>query len=122
MTGNQLPMQPNHKFAAILVNEREMGNGDRLHFQGAYTYTGSQHPNIGNIADYEIPSYSRWDANVMWTTANESWSVLGYVQNVFNQIGLVEYLPMSGLGSNPALGYPTHPRELGVQVRYRMSN
>ncbi len=33
--------------------------------------------------------------------------------------GLVEFLPISGLGSNPSLGYPTHHREVGLQVRFR---
>ena len=42
-----------------------------------------------------------------------------FVQNIFDEIGLVEFLPISGLGSNPSLGYPTNHREMGVQLRYR---
>ena len=119
MTGNQLPMQPKNKLALTLAHERSLGNGSDIQFHVTYAFTGSQHPNIGNIADYEIPSYGRWDANAMWTSADERWSVLVFVQNIFDEIGLVEFLPISGLGGNPSLGYPTHPRELGLQVRYR---
>lgn len=119
MTGHRLPMQPRHKMALTVANERSLGDRGTLHFHGTYAFTGEQHPNIGNIDDYVIPSYSRIDANMMWTSVDEEWTVLFFVQNVFNEIGLVEYLPISGLGSNPSLGYPTHPREFGMQIRWR---
>ena len=119
MTGNQLPMQPKHKLAMTLAHERPIANGSRLNLQATYTFNGSQHPNIGNIPDYEIPSYTRMDVNAMWTSSDQHWSVMAFAQNVFDEIGLVEYLPISGLGSNPSLGYPTNHRELGLQLRYR---
>ena len=119
MTGHKLPMQPRHKMAVVLGNERSLGDRGTLHIQGTYAFTGEQHPNIGNVEEYIIPSYSRIDANVMWTSLDEEWAVSFYMQNILNEIGLVEYLPISGLGSNPSLGYPTHPREFGMQIRWR---
>ena len=119
MTGNSLPMQPKNKLAATLAHSRSLGNAGDLQLHATYAFTDRQHPNIGNVADYEMPSYGRWDANAMWTAADGNWSVLFFVQNVFDKIGLVEYLPISGLGGNPSLGYPTHPRELGLQLRWR---
>lgn len=120
MEGHQLPMQPNHKLAMTLAHEQTLDNGSFLLMQGTLSFVDDQHPNIGNIPDYVIPSYKRLDANLVWTSADEQWRVAFFMQNVLNEIGLVEYLPISGLGSNPALGYPTHPREIGVQVRWSM--
>ncbi len=72
LTGNRLPMQPKNKLALTLSHERSLANGGNLHLQATYAFTGSQHPNMGNIPGYEIPSYGRWHANVMWTSADES--------------------------------------------------
>ena len=119
LTGNRLPMQPQHKLAVTLSHERTLPNIGEIQLLGTYSFTGDQHPNIGNIPDYEIPSYGRWDAAVHWTSLDGKWSASAFVQNILNEIGLVEFLPISGLGSNPALGYPTNPREFGVQLRYR---
>ena len=119
LTGNRLPMQPKHKLALTLSHERALAGGANVQVLGTYAYTGSQHPNIGNIPDYVIPSYGRLDAAARWTSADSKWSAMLFVQNIANEIGLVEFLPISGLGSNPSLGYPTNPRELGLQVRYR---
>lgn len=119
MTGNQLPMQPEHKLTLTLAHERPLANGSRLNIQMSYAFTGTQHPNIANVGDYEIPSYARWDANAMWTSADDTWSVLVFAQNILDEIGLVEFVPVSGIGGNPALGYPTNHREVGLQLRYR---
>ena len=112
-------MQPRNKLALTLSHERSLNGNGSLQLLGTYAFTSSQHPNIGNIPDYEIPSYGRWDAAAIWTAPNTDWSVTLFVQNIANEIGLVEYLPISGLGSNPSLGYLTNPRELGVQLRWR---
>lgn len=119
MTGNQLPMQPRNKLALTLSYVHPMENGSSLHLQSTYAFTGSQHPNIGNVPDYEMPSYSRWDASAVWTSMDERWSVVLFAKNILDEIGLVEYVPVSGIGGNPSLGYPTNHRELGVQLRYR---
>ena len=119
LTGNKLPMQPRNKLALTLSHERSLDGNGSLQLLGTYAFTSSQHPNIGNIPEYEIPSYGRWDAAAIWTAPNTDWSVTLFVQNIANEIGLVEYLPISGLGSNPSLGYLTNPRELGVQLRWR---
>ena len=119
MTGNELPMQPRHKLALTLAHERSLADGSRLVLRTIYGFTGRQHPNIGNVPDYEMPSYGRWDANAAWTSAGGTWSVLLFAQNIRDEIGLVEFVPVSGIGGNPALGYPTNHREIGLQVRYR---
>ena len=122
LTGNKLPMQPEHKLALTVSHTRPLGSRGSVQLLGTYTFTDSQHPNIGNIPVYEIPSYGRWDAAALWTAPGSEWSVALFAQNIGNEIGLVEFLPISGLGSNPSLGYPTNPREVGVQLRWTPFN
>ena len=72
MTGNRLPMQPAHKLALTLTYEHPLdGNMGTLHARGTYVFTGSQHANIGNLPSHELPSYSRVDASLTWTSPIE---------------------------------------------------
>ena len=119
LTGNELPMQPHHKFATTVAYNTEVAFGGKVNAQATWSFIGEQHPNIGNNPEYVMPSYSRVDANLNWTSQDEKVSVLLFIQNLFDEIGLVEYLPISGLGSNPSIGYPTNPREMGVQLRWQ---
>ena len=120
MTGNKLPMQPTHKMALTLAHDRPIGDKGNLHLRATCSFTGSQHSGIGNVPDHEIPSHSRWDASAKWESVDRRWSVLFFVQNIYNEIGLVEFLPEAGIGfsSNTAVGYPTSQREFGMQVRW----
>lgn len=124
MTGNALPMQPRHKMALISAHDRSLGNRGNLHVRATFSFTDSQYPDIGNVPVHRIPSYSRWDASAEWEPANSSWSVLLFVQNMFDEIGLVEFLPVAGIGfsNKPSLGYTTNQREIGLQLRWRPYN
>ena len=121
VTGNRLPMQPTHKAALTLVHERALTNGGRLQLLSTFSYTGSRYPDIGNLDFYEMPGYERWDLRATWTSANDAWSVTGYVQNVTDKIGLVEFLPVAYTAPKESqmMGSLTEPRRIGLQVRWR---
>ena len=117
-TGNQLPSQPNHKFAASLIHGMELDGGSSLDFLGTWTYNGSMYPTIGNVDLYKIPAYHRFDASVNWTTQDQKWSAQLYVNNLLDEIGLNEFVASGGFGGQVFLGSPTNHREIGLVVRY----
>ena len=121
VTGNRLPMQPTHKAALTVVYERALNAGGQLQLLSTLSYTSSRYPDIGNIDLYRLPGYERWDLRATWTSANNAWSVTGYVQNVTDKIGLVEFLPVSysAPDESQTMGTLTQPRRLGLQVRWR---
>ena len=86
------------------------------------SFTDRRYADIGNLTLYELPAYDRWDASVNWTPRGAKWSVALFVKNIADEIGLVEFVPVSGLGGNPALGYLTHGREIGLQLYWRPFN
>ena len=88
-----------------------------LQLLSIYTYTGERWPNLGNVSIQELPSYSRWDLRANWTSADKQWAVAGFVQNVLDEIGLQDFIPLN-IGQ-PAMGRLTEPRQFGVQVRWR---
>ena len=117
-TGNQLPAQSKHKSAMTLIHNRDLANGSSLSFLGTWAFTGSQYPTIANIELYKMPSYNRWDASVQWTSADNDWSAQFYVNNIFDKIGLNEFIASGGFGGQVFLGTPTNHREFGLTLRW----
>lgn len=121
VTGNRLPMQPTHKAALTLVHERALTAGGRLQLLSTLSYTGSRYPDIGNLDFYKMPAYERWDLRARWISANDAWSVTAYVQNLTDEIGLVQFVPVSYREGRESqtMGTLTDHRRLGLQVRWQ---
>jgi len=117
-TGNRLPSQPKHKFAMTLIHDKPLAAGSSLSFVGTWAYNGSMYPTIGNVDLYEIPSYSRFDASVRWTSKDQIMSVQLYVNNLLDEIGLNEFTASGGFGGQVFLGSPNNHREIGLTFRY----
>ena len=119
LSGNQLPMQPNHKAALTATYSTELEFGS-LQLGSTLSYTGSRFPDIGNLDYWKMPAYSRWDLRGVWTSPSSAWTVTAYVQNVLDEIGLIEVLPEAPrTGRGTAMATLTEPRQFGVQIRWR---
>jgi iron complex outermembrane receptor protein len=119
-TGNNLPMQPEHKVALTAGYNIPLGSSDSdIQLLATYSYTGEMWADIGNIPIYEIPSHYRWDLSATWTAPGGKWALTLFGKNLTDEIGVVEFQPVSGLGHAPPLGYLTNPREVGLQVYWR---
>ena len=110
-TGNRLPQMPNHKGAVTLAYTQSLEASGTVEALITWSYTGSRYPSIGNLDYRVLPAYSRVDVRTTWQSANEVWAVTGYVQNLFDEIGIQEYAF--------DWGWLTEPRQTGVQIRYR---
>ena len=119
LSGNQLPMQPNHKASLTATYSTELEFGS-LQLGSTLSYTGSRYPDIGNLDYWKMPAYSRWDLRGTWTSPSSAWTVTAYVQNVLDEIGLVEVLPEAPRTPGAAgMATLTEPRQFGVQIRWR---
>lgn len=119
-TGNRLPKQPRNKMALTASWFRSLGaSAGHLALQSTYTFTDSAYPSIANIGLWELPSFERLDVGGTWSTQGDRWSVTLFIKNVMDEVAVIEYLPISGNGGVPALGYLTNPRETGMQFRFR---
>ena len=122
-TGNRLPKQPEHKVALTASWFKSLGpSAGHLVLQSTYAYTGSAYPSIGNIDIWELPAFDRLDLGGTWSAPSDRWSVSLFVKNIMDEVAVIEYLPISGNGGVPALGFVTPPREAGMQVRFRPFN
>ncbi len=121
LSGNQLPMQPNHKTALTVTYSTEIATVGSLQLGSTFSYTGSRYPDIGNLDYWKMPAYSRLDLRGTWTPPGDNWSVTGYVQNVLDRIGVLEVLPSSPRTNSAGMATLTEPRQIGLQVRWRPS-
>ena len=121
LSGNQLPMQPNHKAALTIAYSTELATSGSLQLGSTLSYTGSRYPDIGNLDYWKMPAYSRWDLLGTWTAPDDNWSVTGYIQNVLDRIGVLEVLPSSPRTNGAGMATLTEPRRMGLLVRWRPS-
>ena len=119
MTGNELPMQPKHKFAVTAAYSKPLEIGGDLLLLSTYSWTGVRHSDLNNSPMADLEAYGRWDVRGTWTSSDEQLSATLFVQNVLDEIGLVEYLQQSTNGGASAMGTLTDPRQIGLQVRWR---
>ena len=121
-TGNRLPKQPENKLALTASWFKSLASAGHLSFQSTYTFTDDVYPSIGNVGLWELPSFDRLDVGGTWSSPSDRWSVSLFVKNILDEIAVLEYLPMSGNGGVPALGFITYQREVGMQLRFRPFN
>ena len=121
MTGHQLPMQPDHKWALSASYDTPLSGaiaGD-LQVLGTYSWVAERFSDLSNLDISTLPAYSRFDLRGTWTSPDKTISATLFVQNVFDEIGVIEYLHVSTVAGNPAQGTLTEPRQIGLEVRWR---
>ena len=121
-TGNRLPKAPANKLALTATWFKSLASAGHLSLQSTYAFTDPAYPSIGNIDIWELPSFDRLDVGGTWSSPSDMWSVSLFVKNILDEVAVLEYLPISGNGGVPALGFVTPPREAGVQLRLRPFN
>lgn len=121
-TGNRLPKAPKNKLALTASWFKSLVSAGHLSFQATYAYTDPAYPSIGNVDIWELPSFDRFDVGGTWSAPSDRWSISLFLKNVMDEVAVIEYLPISGNGGVPAIGFVTPPREAGIQLRFRPFN
>ena len=130
LSGNQLPQSTKNKVAlnATYTWEFEKGN---LTPSISYIWRDKQFGSIFERFYNEAPSWSQVDARVTWKDKDNKYSIIGYVKNLFDDLGydggatgarLAGFTPGLGNIVQPGFNitYPlTPPRTYGVELQYR---
>ena len=119
MTGNELPMQPKHKFAVTAAYSRPLDIGGEVLLLSTYSWTGERHADLNNSPMADLEAYGRLDLRGTWTSPDGDLSATLFVQNALDTIGLIEFIQRSTNSSVPHMGTLTDPRRIGLQVRWR---
>jgi iron complex outermembrane receptor protein len=117
--GNQLMRVPELKGALWGSYMWQLGDMGSLEFMTSYTWIDDVYFSAFEHEEDKAEAYSRWDLRATWSSANDSWMVAGFVNNVLDEIG-VRQIDRGTEGTNwLRKGSTSDPRLYGLEVRYK---
>lgn len=126
LNGQELPQQTPHKIALNAVYTVNFDAG-ALDLSASYTWRDQTYHSVFNRSYTQTPAFDMVDLRAIWTAADESYRVIGYVKNVFDEVG---YDHAEGQSYGPGFSLPgavsqtygiMPPRTFGLQVQLRFN-
>ena len=98
-----------------------LGNSGHMEFLGSWTWIDEVYFSAFEAEVDVADAYSRLDLRATWYSPNENWMVAGFMNNVFDEVGIRQidrYQAGETAGFRRA-GATTDPRLYGMEVRYK---
>ena len=95
--------------------------GGRLEFLASWTWIDKVYYSAFEADTDVADAYSRTDLRATWTSADESWLVAAFVNNVFDELGIrqIDRYQAGETENFRRAGVTTDPRLWGFEVRYK---
>lgn len=116
--GQPLPRAPNYSGSARYSHSVGFDSGARLEASVALQFAGSRYLTVDYNAASRAKSYQAVDLGLVYTPANEKWSVSGYVRNVGNAHVYTGAYSLATLFRSLTLANIGAPRTVGVAATY----
>ncbi|MCY4200217.1 MAG: TonB-dependent receptor [Gammaproteobacteria bacterium] len=120
--GKQLPRVPKHKVNAWAEYGWSLGGLGNMVLASTFSWTdefpAAGRP-VGDLAIDVAPAFMRWDARLGWSSADEVWEIIGFVNNITDEIGIRNVFTYDEQQGYRRVIEPTLPRMMGVEVQYR---
>lgn len=121
LKGEMLPRTVPHKLGLNVSYDIPLGANGDLTLSGNYSWKDETYHGVFNRSYTETPAYDQVDLIGVWTSASETYRVIGYVKNLFDEQGYdgaTGTLRIMPAGVSQTL-YLTPPRTYGVQLQMR---
>lgn len=117
LDGNELPSAPEFTYNLMARYYMSLGDSGDLVFQGDYAWQADHFLQIENDPYSKHDSYGLANASVSWHSADDQYSVTGFVNNLNDE----EYFTYQNtLGSDWGYGVWGQPRTTGVRLNWKM--
>ena len=120
LKGRRLPQVPESKVSLFGDYEILLNNNGRLNLIGSYSYISEVHFSAFETDLDRAPSYDRLDLRATWTSPSEMIQVTGFVNNVFDEIGIRQILQHGVDDGYRRTAQVTEPRVYGLELSYSM--
>ena len=120
INGNQILQVPELKYTAWASYGMELSGGSRLDFFGVYSWIDEVYYSPFESESEKAESYDRTDLRATWTSASSQWVVAGYVNNVFDDVGVLQVLRNGEDENYRQSSGVTSPRQYGVELSYML--
>lgn len=118
LKGNTLPRIPETKFSAYATYLFPLADRGNIEVTGTYSYIDEVFFSAFENELDRAPEYQRVDLRATWTSAEESWIVSGFVNNVFDEVGIRQILRHGAADGYRRTAQVSEPRVFGVELTY----
>ena len=121
LKGKQMLRVPEMKGGGFAQYNLPLGNSGHMEFLGSWTWIDEVYFSAFEAEVDVADAYSRLDLRATWYSPNENWMVAGFMNNVFDEVGIRQidrYQAGETEGFRRA-GATTDPRLYGMEVRYK---
>ena len=116
--GNRMLQVPETKANVYASYLFPMGANGNLNLLANWSYIGDVYFSAYEAELDRAPSYDRLDLRATWTSADERWIVAGFVNNVFDEIGIRQILRHGQADGFRRTAQVTEPRLYGIDVTF----
>ncbi len=121
LKGKILPRIPEMKFSAYASYRFPLGDNGNVDLFASYAWIDEVYFSAFEAELDRAPEYQRVDLRATWTSADESWIVAGFVNNVFDEIGIRQILRHGAGDGYRRTAQTTEPRVYGLELTYNMN-
>ncbi|MAP93435.1 MAG: hypothetical protein CMK07_00640 [Ponticaulis sp.] len=120
LKGNRLPRTSENQLALSTLFDIPIEKGD-LFLAGSYIYRDSFYSSIFNTTVSESPSFDRVDLRATYVAPGGNITVIGFVRNVFDELGYDGVAAQTGSGSAGfgRIESYTTPRTYGAEIQFK---
>ena len=111
--GSSLALAPELQYVLRARYDWEVDNGANMFAQVVHQYTDDQVSAIVTGADFQMDSYSTWDASLGY--AREDWTITLFGENLSNELADLFISNEDDIVKTT----PNRPRTIGVRLSYR---
>ncbi len=120
INGNQILQVPELKWTAWASYSMPLSNGSKLELHGVYSWIDDVYYSPFESKSEMAEAYDRTDVRATWTSAQENWTVSAFVNNVFDDVGVLQVLRNGEDEFFRQSAGTTVPRLMGLEVTYMM--
>jgi outer membrane receptor protein involved in Fe transport len=122
INGNQILQVPELKYTAWASYRMPLSGGSNVEFFGVYSYIDEVYYSPFESEAEKADSYDRTDLRATWTSAGGNWIVSGFVNNIFDDVGVLQVLREGEDEFFRHSAGTTNPRMYGVELTYSMGH
>lgn len=121
INGNQLLQVPELKYAAWASYFVPFDNGSKVEFFAVYNWIDEVYYSAFESDNEKAESYDRLDLRATWTSSATDWIVSAFVNNVFDEVGVLQVLRNGEDEFFRQSAGTTVPRLFGLEVTYNFN-
>ncbi|NOX50014.1 MAG: TonB-dependent receptor [Gammaproteobacteria bacterium] len=122
INGNQILQVPELKYTVWSSYRWPLDGGASVEVFGVYNWIDEVYYSPFETQGERADSYDRLDLRATWTSAEGNWIVSGFVNNIFNDVGVLQVLREGEDEFFRRSSGTTTPRLYGLEVTYSLGN